>query len=417
MNTLLPSLMLICSSLLWGCSASGPRTIRISAADSGRYLAQMSQTKRLFTTEKRFASYSQSNGSLSVYRPKERTVLWTQNLPGFDAALSLSNAEGAALWNASTLLLAEASASQKFDHSGFAELGHMATSTLGFSFINPDAQSFRVIKELTDGNWQQENFSPAWTSALPSSSIRTSFSPSGLFLVSLDSEGLHYGIMKSDTSGRLLSINEDCQGISSLSSTDTWKLFDWMPAEDSVFIGSKTGKVLRLSPSSACEDGLSMPRLTMSQSRPVLNVQIDKNKQVIISQPGEISIVDWSASSADVKLSIPTSCMLPLGALRIDAEHLLIACFSLAKTSDFNNADFDQEINDQLDYILIKADGSQALRGSYLLSQVAGVAIDIEEKKLYIMSGSSLGRMIQVDLTTGLEDFVDGIFIDGILDR
>ncbi|MDQ3231513.1 MAG: hypothetical protein M3Q07_06795, partial [Pseudobdellovibrionaceae bacterium] len=283
-------------------------------------------------------------------------------------------------------------------------------------FVSSTGDSLRIIKLLTDHNWQDETLRPSWalgdTNEQPE--LVTSFSPSGRQLLAIDLNGNAFDIHKEDTTGRMKPVLEGCPAFVALAQNENLRAVRWAQDESRIYLGNQQGHIHQLTPEAGCAGQDLLPEITMPNSYAILDIQEDKNQQLLVSQPGLITRIDSKTWS--ILASTPTSCQLPMGALSLDATHLLIACLVPMQTLDPDQVPLALLLQDKVQYIVQELPQGEERIFTFQDSSIAGLAIDVEAKRLYVMSSSSLGMLENHDLLTGAREISTGLLIDGILD-
>jgi hypothetical protein len=349
--------------------------------------------------------------------PEEPQEIWGQTLPGYQEYFTLPNVAGAALWNNTSLYVTEQNAGRSFDIQSFNRYGQASASSLSFTFVNSSAGSFKVIKLLSDASWQEEVFTPSWAQTTLSELV-TSFSPDGRNLLALDLFSGTYSLYKGASSnGRMEADGDDCDGFSGPTDEESLRALRWSLDGSKVYLGTQTGTVYQLTPAQGCETKDLAPQITLAQAHAVLDIQADKDHQLLISQPNLISKVNSASHPWTVVASMPTACLLPMGALALDENHLLIACLVSHISLDPAQVPLALPLQDQIQYLVHHIPSAEERVVTLQDSTIAGLAIDPAEKRLYVMSSSSLGILEQYNLLTGEKEVQSGLLLDGILDR
>ncbi len=383
---------------------------------SDKLLLKIGLARSFLSSEKRFVSYGLTSGRLSVVAPEGPREVWGQDVPGFQGFFMLPEAAGAALWNSTKLYISEQNAAQSFDISPYTRYIHAARSHPAFTLVHNSDDSFKVIKLLNDRSWQNESFETNWT--LESGTLQyelvTSLSPSGQQLLAIDLYGNAFDHHQEDSQGRLTPVLEDCGAFGSLTGTDSFRSLRWSQDESQIYLGTQKGNLHQLNIKDACNGQDAVPEITLPNAYAILDIQEDKDQKLLVSQPGLITSID--SRTWTIVASTPTSCQLPMGAVSLDATHLLIAC--LVPSSSLNSAavPLALSLQDEIQYIVQGFPQGSERMFKFKDSAIGGLAIDGENKRLYMMSGSRLGQLEIHDLLTGEKETAGGLLIDGILD-
>jgi hypothetical protein len=396
------------------CSA-GSRAPRQSVGLSDKLLLKIGLTRSFLSSEKRFVSYGRSSGRLSVVAPEAGREVWGQNLPGYQGFFTIPQVAGAALWNEKNLYITEENAAQNFEITTFNRYAQASSSSLAFTFVNNAGDSFKIIKLLSDQSWQNESFEPYWPSndSFMVYELVASLSPSGRQLLAIDHNGSAFDLHKEDGAGRLAPVVEGCSAFSSFAANEQFRSLRWSQDEAGIYLGTQLGRIHHLKPSEGCAGQDALPEITLPQAHAILDIQEDKNQQLLVSQPGLITQVD--SRTWKIVASSPTSCQLPMGALALDATHLLIACLVPSDTVDPAQVPLALPLQDEIQYIVQEIPQGAERIFKFRDSSIGGLAIDTEAKRLYMMSGSSLGQLETHDLLTGDREISNGLLIDGVL--
>ncbi len=383
---------------------------------SDKLLLKIGLARSFLSSEKRFVSYGLTSGRLSVVAPEGPREVWGHDLPGFHGFFTLPEAAGAALWSSTKLHITEQNAAQSFDINSFTRYIHAARSHPAFTLVHTSGDSFKLIKLLNDRTWQNENFEINWT--LESGTLQyelvTSLSPSGQQLLAIDLYGNAFDHHQEDSAGRLEPVLEDCGAFGSLTGTDNFRSLRWSQDESKIYLGTQKGRLHQLTLKDACSGQDAVREITLPNAYAVLDIQEDKDQQLLISQPGLITSID--SKTWTIVASTPTSCQVPMGAVSLDATHLLIACLVPSGTLDSAAVPLALSLQDEIQYIVQEFPQGAERIFKFKDSAIGGLAIDGENKRLYMMSGSRLGRLEIHDLLTGEMETASGLLIDGILD-
>jgi hypothetical protein len=398
------------------CSAGGLRERNANIGISDKLLLKIGLARSFLSSEKRFVSYGRRSGRLSVVTPEEPREVWGQDLPGYQDFFTLPQVAGAALWNEKKLYITEQNAAQSFEIATFTRYAQAASNSLAFTFVKSSGDSFKIIKQLSDQSWQVENFEPEWPLSSSSTGLYelvTSLSPSGRQLMALDLFGNAFDLHKEDSGGRLTPVLEDCTTFTAITPNDNFRALRWSQDETAIYLGTRQGNIHQLKTADTCAGQDAIPEIALPQAHAILDIQEDKNQQLFVSQPGLITQVDsrtWS-----IVASTPTSCQLPMGALALDDSHLLIACLVPSETVDPAQVPLALPLQDEIQYIVQEFSQGEERIFTFQDSAIGGLAIDVETRRLHMMSGSRLGFLETYDLLTGDRKVSSGLLIDGVL--
>jgi hypothetical protein len=407
-------LLLLIGTLPLACSR-GSQERPGSIALSDKLLLKIGLARSFLNSEKRFVSYGRSSGRLSILAPEGTREVWGQNLPGYQSFFTLPQVAGAALWNEKNLYITEQNAAQSFDIATFTSYTQAASNSLAFTFVSSTDNSFKIIKLLADQSWQNTTFTLNWPSTDSGKlyELVTSLSPSGRQLLAIDLNGKAFDLHKEDNLGRLSPVLKDCASFTALGLNENFRALRWSQNESRIFLGTQQGHIHELKADEGCAGQDLLAEIVLPDPHAIVDIQEDKNQQLLISQPGIITQIDKETWT--IVRSMPTSCQLPMGAVALDASHFLIAC--LVPTEPVNRAQMPRalRLRDEVQYIVQKAPEGEERIFTFQDSAIGGLAIDMETKQLYMMSTSSLGNLETHDLLTGDRQIARGLLIDGVL--
>lgn len=356
------------------------------------------QTRGLLGVEARFVAYAPRAQRISIIDPaSEREASASAAPAGVRVVLPINRFDGIALIGPNFLQIRSAGGERQFpvtDTSTWDAADETA------SFVFRTAQGLHIIRDRTNGDWQDETLALGFDGASESATLLAKDGRTAIAMVPASGK---VAVFQAASEADSLVATRTCNVAATAQQTTI--------AIDGtqLLVADAVGDV-RIFDLLTCQENSA--KFTPAEPAEVTRLTILGDNRIAAAQVGGAISVFNSASGA-VDATLATGCDFPLAPTPLNTSSMALLCLSGITAAAADTIHYDRAALMVID----ASSGQTKLSVSVDLARAAGLGLAAAIGKFFVLSDGPLGTMVVTDLATGAQRIQKRLFTNALLDE
>lgn len=386
-------------------------------------IAEVSFTLNFFAKDLRFSAYSFSAKRASLIDPSSEKEIWGEfTNRDFTQSLSLAEIEGVGLLRDGEFYITSPNGSRSFAlQSGSFQRWRKAKDALAFAFVDSNEKTLQVIRQYNSVEWQDSIFDIPAKMEAESGYLFPIFSADGTTLFLFNPVSVSYLVYRAGNGNEEMQETKlvcyDADGIED-TADNAYRTAAITPDNKFALLGKENGTMHLVSLENSCVASGSFSVFNTQSNNPLTRTDfLSENELWTVHEKGIVDIYNYTFGNITYSKSYPDICKFPVSLHELNNRNFILACVPISPQTIYDN-----ELSGVDLFTFAKKDAKVKSEINFSDEEVVSnlttsVSLDGENEKLFQFLNTGSGGMKVFDLNDGSSRNIEGLYLEGLLNR